>query len=102
MVLYTPIFYKLFLYTATTIRGYTDDGSTPALSVTDNSNVELLRINTDGNIGIGTVSPASKLTVDSGDVEIIGDTSGVILESPDGTRYRVTVANGGTLNVVAV
>ena len=55
-----------------------------------------------GNVGIGTITPASKLTVDSGDVEIIGDTSGVILESPNGTRYRVTVANGGTLNVAAV
>ena len=55
-----------------------------------------------GNVGIGTASPASKLTVDTGDVEVIGDTNGVILESPDGTRYRVTVANGGTLTVGAV
>ena len=55
-----------------------------------------------GNVGIGSVTPASKLTVDTGDVEIVGDTNGLILESPDGTRYRVTVANGGTLNVAAV
>jgi len=27
---------------------------------------------------------------------------GVILKSPDGTRYKVTVANGGTLTVTAV
>ena len=55
-----------------------------------------------GNVGIGTTTPTSKLTVDTGDIEVVGDTNGVILESPDGTRYRVTVANGGTLNVVAV
>jgi hypothetical protein len=54
------------------------------------------------NVGIGTATPASKLTVDTGDVEVIGDTNGLILESPDGTRYRVTVANGGTLGVAAV
>ena len=55
-----------------------------------------------GNVGIGTPTPTSKLTVDSGDIEVVGDTNGLILESPDGTRYRVTVANGGTLTVTAV
>lgn len=53
-------------------------------------------------VGVGTGSPTSKLTVDTGDIEVIGDTNGLILESPDGTRYRVTVANGGTLTVGAV
>ena len=41
-------------------------------------------------------------TVFSGDVEIANSSDGIILESPDGTRYRVTVANGGTLSVSAV
>jgi len=54
------------------------------------------------NVGIGTNSAASKLTVDTGDIEVIGDANGLILESPDKTRYRVTVANGGTLTVGAV
>ena len=52
-------------------------------------------------IGIGVKAPASKLTV-AGDVETTGSSNGIILESPDGTRYRVTVANGGTLSVGAV
>ena len=38
----------------------------------------------------------------SGDIEATDSTKGVILKSPDGTRYRVTVANGGTLQVTAV
>jgi hypothetical protein len=55
-----------------------------------------------GNIGIGTTSPTSKLQVTNGDIEVETIASGLILKSPDGTRYRVTVANGGTLSVAAV
>lgn len=36
------------------------------------------------------------------DVEITDSSLGLILKSPDETRYRVTVANGGTLSVSAV
>lgn len=55
-----------------------------------------------GSVGIGTTSPESKLTVTGGDAEVTDSASGVILKSPDGTRYRITVANGGTLTVTAV
>ena len=55
-----------------------------------------------GNVGIGTDTPASSLDVADGDVEVSQIASGIILKSPDGTRYRVTVANGGTLTVTAV
>jgi hypothetical protein len=44
---------------------------------------------------------ASNLTA-SGDIEASTIAKGLILKSPDGTRYRVTVANGGTLSVAAV
>ena len=57
---------------------------------------------TNDNVGIGTTTPASKLEVDGGDIEVDDSASGLILRSPDGTRYRVTVANGGTLSVAAV
>lgn len=55
-----------------------------------------------GRVGIGTTTPASKLEVDGGDIEVDDSASGLILRSPNGTRYRVTVANGGTLSVAAV
>ena len=40
--------------------------------------------------------------VAGGDLEASTSTKGLVLKSPDGTRYRVTVANGGTLSVSAV
>ena len=46
------------------------------------------------------VSLVSKVGTD--DIEITDITKGIILKSPDGTRYRVTVADGGTLSVNAI
>ena len=63
---------------------------------------ERIRINSSGNVGIGVSSPASKLEVDGGDIEIDDSASGLILRSPDGTRYRVTVADGGAISASAV
>lgn len=40
--------------------------------------------------------------VAGGDLETSTSTKGLILKSPDGTRYRVAVANGGALTVSAV
>ena len=55
-----------------------------------------------GNVGIGTTSPASKLEVDGGDIEVDDSASGLILRSPDGTRYRIKVDNSGNLSATAV
>jgi len=56
---------------------------------------ERARIDSSGNFGIATTTPGDKL-------EIGGAGAGIILASPDGTRYRLTVANGGTLSIAAV
>ena len=53
---------------------------------------------------LGNKADSSSLTslvskIGTDDIEITDITKGIILKSPDGTRYRVTVANGGTLSV---
>jgi hypothetical protein len=56
----------------------------------------------DGNVGIGTTSPASKLTVTGGDIEATDSTKGIILKSPNGTRYRVTISDLGILSAASL
>lgn len=81
-------------------RVINDGGS---LSIYDQSDsAERFRINTSGNVGIGTTNPASKLEVDGGDIEVDDSASGLILRSPNGTRYRIKVDNSGNLTTTAV
>jgi hypothetical protein len=49
-----------------------------------------------GNIGIGTSTPISRLTV-NGDITFSSSTQGIVLTSPNGTRYRFTADDNGNL-----
>ena len=83
-------------------RIFTGNNNALRFGVGTTGQTRITILSSDGNVGIGTTTPASKLEVDGGDIEVDDSASGLILRSPDGTRYRVTVANGGTLTVSAV
>ena len=56
-----------------------------------------------GTVGIGTTNPTDKLTVRNGDISVgTNNSHGVILTSPNGTRYRLIVNNAGALSTVAL
>ncbi len=57
--------------------------------------------NTD-NIGIGTLFPSAKLQVKNGDVFVENIGTGVIVKSPDGNCWRITVNNAGALSTSSV
>jgi hypothetical protein len=60
-------------------------------------------INTLSNVGIGTTNPTSALTVRGGDISVgVNTSSGLILTSPNGTQYRIIVANDGSLSTTIV
>ena len=50
-----------------------------------------------GNVGIGTSDPNSKLQVTNGDIYIESIKRGVILKSPDGNCWRITIGNNGNI-----
>jgi hypothetical protein len=60
-------------------------------------------LTTDAKVGIGTTNPTSTLTVRGGDISVgISTAAGLILTSPDGTKYRLFAENGGTLKTIVV
>ena len=86
------------------VRIYSNYNTTPGtLLLGTYQNQTTLCIVTGGKVGVGSTTVPSRLTVTSGDIEVATIASGLILKSPDGTRYRVTVPNGGTvLTITAV
>ncbi len=54
------------------------------------------------NVGIGTANPKTKLQVANGDLSLETTGSGVILKSPNGNCWKITVSNSGVLSSVAV
>jgi Concanavalin A-like lectin/glucanases superfamily len=60
-----------------------------------NFSLERMRIDANGNLGIGTQNPKSKVQVTSGDVYVENPDRGIILKSPNGTCWRVTIDDSG-------
>ncbi|WP_428659415.1 hypothetical protein [Runella sp.] len=62
-----------------------------------NFSLERMRIDAYGNVGIGVRNPKSKLQVTDGDVYVDNPSRGIILKSPSGFCWRVTVDDAGNL-----
>lgn len=56
---------------------------------------ETFRVKHNGNIGIGTSNPVSKLQVTDGDIYIEDINKGVIMKAPNGQCWRMTIDNNG-------
>jgi hypothetical protein len=52
-------------------------------------------ITENGNVGIGTRTPRTKLQVTDGDIYIEDINNGVIMKSPNGNCWRMTISNSG-------
>ena len=80
------------------IYSTTDYGSLRFYTNRDqNGIIERMRINAEGNIGIGTKEPTSKLEIADGDIYISDIDKGIIMKSPDGQCWRGTLDNNGSL-----
>lgn len=94
------------------IHMYVEDGITnfsyptsirfETTSVGETTRQERMRISKNGNIGIGTTQPTTRLQIRSGDIYLEDIESGVILKATNGTCWRLTVGNSGELNSTSV
>ncbi len=71
-------------------------------NVNQNGIIERMRINSEGNIGIGTNEPTAKLQIAEGDIYISNISKGVIMKSPDGNCWRGSLDNNGRLNFIKI
>ena len=85
----------------------TDEGRT-YIYYTDNDSSQWVEGNPswNGGIPLGSVAPAYLSTGGpewdtSGNLELTAASSGVILKSPNGTRYKITVTDAGSLSIAA-
>ena len=86
--------------TSGSIFAVNDSSGIPSIDVDANDTVLLAPYN--GNVGIGTTNPSSRLHI-IGDARVgINTSQGVILTSENGTIYRLIISNAGVLSTILV
>ena len=86
--------------TSGSIFSVSDSSGVPSIDVNADDTVLLAPYN--GNVGIGTTIPTSRLHI-IGDTRVgINTSQGVILTSENGTRYRLIVSDAGVLSTISV
>lgn len=63
----------------------------------DYSESRVLMLKSNGYVGINIEEPEEKLHVSNGNIYIDNSSNGLILTSPNGTKYKISVENNGTL-----
>jgi hypothetical protein len=83
--------------------GTNSNTGTPSQSLQVGSPSVVLGAYVSGNLGVGVINPADKLTVRGGDISVgINTSNGLVLTSDNGTKYRLFVSNAGVLSTVLV
>lgn len=67
-----------------------------------NSSTERMRITNAGYVGIGTENPESRLQVADGDIYIEDINNGVIMKSPNGGCWRMTINDDGSIQTTSI
>lgn len=78
------------------------DGVSNIGSIDLNAPGNSFAVDATGMMGIGTNVPSSKLTIVGGDVNVTDIGSGIIIKSPNGQCWRVTVSNTGSFTSTAI
>ena len=83
------------------LDGNTDITTTPILNVGVGGTI--ITTTGIGSVGIGTTNPTSKLTVVGGDIRVgINTSQGLILTSPNGTQFRLSIDDFGNITSTPV
>ncbi|UCH15816.1 MAG: hypothetical protein JSV22_07570 [Bacteroidales bacterium] len=85
-------------YSGVALRAIRSDGIIKFITGGSDIVNERMRIDYKGNVGIGTSVPKSKLEIADGDIYISNINKGIIMKSPDGQCWRITVENDGSLS----
>jgi hypothetical protein len=64
--------------------------------------IEMMRLDVNGNLGLGTKNPTAKFEIADGDIYIKDIDKGIIMTSPDGQCWKGTINNSGILEFASI